>query len=495
MGDVFKSAWFYWAIGITFGLPLCLILLTELQQKLQRRNSFLLKPVSLLRNYLLPLGALLLLMVEASQIPPESTSVRMIGTLVAFVVLVLLLSGINATLFQSAPDGTWRKRMPAIFIDVARFVLIAVGVAMIFAYIWGANVKGLFTALGVTSIVVGLTLQNSVGQIISGLLMLFEQPFKLGDWIDTPAAKGRVVEVNWRSVHLETGAGLQITPNSVLAGASLKNLSRPAGKHALSLTSVFALTDPPDQVCAMLAKVAAQLPECDPDRTPSAVAVGSKEYQTTIPLRSPGEDGKAKATFLRWIWYSSRREGLHLDEVVDTFPEPEQVAEAVNEVVTSTLRLSREDELALTARATIHRYGAGELMQIPGEVPDGMKFIVSGTVDLTVASDDGSTLVVDTLDDGSFLGQTTLTRQQVIGAAYAVDEVTVVFVEREIIATIVQQNPLLVQEFARSIDERRKSVLEVLAEAAEAEDAEVAKDADGARTMEGVVGSDGGATS
>ena len=77
-------------------------------------------------------------------------------------------------------------------------MLIAVGLAMIFAYIWGANVKGLFTALGVTSIVVGLTLQNSVGQIISGLLMLFEQPFRLGDWIETPAAKGRVVEVNWR---------------------------------------------------------------------------------------------------------------------------------------------------------------------------------------------------------------------------------------------------------------------------------------------------------
>ena len=48
--------------------------------------------------------------------------------------------------------------------------LIAVGLAIIFSYIWGANVGGLFTALGITSIVLGLTLQNSVGQIISGLL-------------------------------------------------------------------------------------------------------------------------------------------------------------------------------------------------------------------------------------------------------------------------------------------------------------------------------------
>ncbi len=208
MTNVFSSSWFYWAVGIAIGLPLGLVALTEWQHALRRRGSLLVGPVTLLRNYLLPLGALLLLMTEAKQVPAGATSVRMVGTLFAFVVLVLLVSGVNATLFQGAPAGTWRKRVPTIFIDVGRFLVIAVGLALIFSYIWGANVRGLFTALGVTSIVIGLTLQNSVGQIISGLLMLFEQPFQLGDWLDTPAARGRVVEVNWRAVHLETSSGL-----------------------------------------------------------------------------------------------------------------------------------------------------------------------------------------------------------------------------------------------------------------------------------------------
>ena len=206
MSDIFASAWFHWAIGIAVGLPLSLVLLTEWQHTLQRRKSFLLRPVTILRNYLLPLGALLLLMLEANQIPPEATSVRVVSTLVAFVVLVLML-GIKAALFQSAPDGSWRQRIPSIFLDVLRFVLIAVGLAMIFAYIWGANVKGLFTALGVTSIVVGLTLQNSVGQIISGLLMLFEQPFRLGDWIQTRRPKAKW----WRS----TGGRSTLRPATV----------------------------------------------------------------------------------------------------------------------------------------------------------------------------------------------------------------------------------------------------------------------------------------
>ncbi|WP_328356070.1 mechanosensitive ion channel family protein [Mycobacterium sp. NBC_00419] len=458
MTDLFSSAWFYWAIGIAIGLPLGLVGLTEWQHALQRKQSFLLRPVSIMRNYLLPLGALLLLMLEARQLPPEATSVRVVGTLVAFVVLVLLLSGIKAALFQSAPDGSWRKRIPSIFLDVLRFVLIAVGVAMIFAYIWGANVKGLFTALGVTSIVVGLTLQNSVGQIISGLLMLFEQPFRLGDWIETAQAKGKVVEVNWRAIHLETGTGLQITPNSVLAAASFANLSRPAGQHSLTVTSVFSLTDPPDKVCAMLRRVASELPQCDPDRKPSAVTGGATEYRTKIPLKSPAEDGKAKATFLRWIWYASRREGLHLDGVEDDFSTEERIAEAVATVVGPMFRLSRDEQQMLIDHARLERFAGGELIQRAGEVPDGMAFVLDGEVQMTARLEDGSETVIWSQAEGSFLGQSALTRQEVLGSAYAVGEVTTLHVPRDKMADLVHQNPNLLQELGRTIEERRAHV-------------------------------------
>ena len=269
----------------------------------------------MLRNYLLPLGALLLLLIEAKQVPPGATPVRMVGTLFAFVVLVLLLSGVNATLFQGAPAGTWRKRVPTIFIDVGRFLVIAVGLALIFSVIWGANVRGLFTALGVTSIVIGLTLQNSVGQIISGLLMLFEQPFQLGDWLETPAARGRVVEVNWRAVHLETSTGLQITPNSVLAGASFTNLSRPENKHEITVTTTFSLDDPPNQVCAMLARVAADLPQRRRDATVSTSPLGGQEYRTKHSTDLPGRRRCSENRFPAvGLVCRTTIEGLHLNE-------------------------------------------------------------------------------------------------------------------------------------------------------------------------------------
>jgi small-conductance mechanosensitive channel len=463
MNDLLASSWFYWAVGVALGLPVGLVLLTELQHSLVRKKSFMARPVSLLRNYLLPLGALLLLLIKATEIPTRDTPVKVIATLFGFVVMVLLLSGINATIFQAAPEGTWRKRIPSIFVDVARFLLIAVGLAIIFSYIWGAHIRGLVTALGITSIVIGLTLQNSVGQIISGLLMLFEQPFRLGDWIETSAARGRVVEVNWRAVHIDTGTGLQITPNSVLAVASFTNLSRPPGTYKIKITTVFSEDDPPDRVCAMLSRVASELPQLRPDGTPKAIPLGGLQYRTSIPLKSPADDNAAKSTFLRWVWYASRREGLHLDEAEDEFGTPEAVEEAIRTVVAPMLRLSPMDQQQLAQHATVVRYGGDEIMEHVGDVPAGMTFIVSGRVRVTAPSEDGSLVPITTLEVGSFLGQTALTRQPVVANAQALGEVAAVRIGREHIEELLEQKPLLLQELGRLIEERRSHVKRALA--------------------------------
>ena len=97
MNAAWHSSWFYWAVGIAIGFPVGLILLTELHQTLVRRNSRLARQVGLLRNYMLPLAALLLLLVKASQVPAGAVTVRLLTTVLAFLVLVVLLSGINTT--------------------------------------------------------------------------------------------------------------------------------------------------------------------------------------------------------------------------------------------------------------------------------------------------------------------------------------------------------------------------------------------------------------
>ncbi len=454
--NLFGSPWFYWAIGIAVGLPAALILLTELQHVLNRRRSGLARQVSLMRNYLLPFGALLLLLVKASDVPASDTSVRILTTVFGFLVLVLLVSGLNATVIQAAPQDSWRKRLPVIFLDVARFALIGAGLAVILSYVWGVRVGGLFTALGVTSVVIGLMLQNSVGQVVSGLFMLFEQPFQIGDWLDTSTVRGRIVEVNWRAVHIQTDGGLRITPNSVLAATAFTNLSRPPGGHKLLITTTFSSDDPPDQVCALLSRIAGALPQLKPRSAPTSVCHGGGQYCTTIGLKSAADDGAAQATFLRWLWYAARREGLHLDGADDFFSSRQRVKDAVMTVVGPALRLSHTDQMSLVPYARIVRYGAEEIVEKAGEVPSGMGFLVAGRVRLTATADDGSTVSVGTLDQGSFLGVTALTRQPNPSGAYALEEVTVLEIDRDDLEELVMGKAMLLQDLGRLIDEREE---------------------------------------
>ena len=458
--NAWHSSWFYWAVGIVVGFPVTLIFLTELQHALARRNSRLARLVGLLRNYLVPLGALLLLLVKASQIPAGEVPVRMLTTVFGFLVLVLLLSGFNATVFEGAPEESWRKRVPAIFLDVGRFALIGVGLVLILSYIWGVRIGGLFTALGVTSVVIGLMLQNSVGRIVSGLFMLFEQPFRIGDWLDTATEQGRIVEANWRAVHIETDTGLRITPNSVLATTSFTNLSRPPGAHKLAITTTFSTADPPDKVCALLSRLASALPQPKTGVTPTSMSLGGGQYCTTIGMKSAADDSAAQATFLRWLWYAARRESLHLDGDEDKFSTTDRVANALRTVVAQALRLSHTDQQSLVPYARIVRYGAEEIMEYEGQVPEGITFLVAGRVLLTATAEDGSVVPVSTLSEGSFLGVTALTRQPNPGGAYALAEVTALEIDREHLEQMVMSKPMVLQDLGRHIDERQDKVLQ-----------------------------------
>jgi CRP-like cAMP-binding protein len=95
-------------------------------------------------------------------------------------------------------------------------------------------------------------------------------------------------------------------------------------------------------------------------------------------------------------------------------------------------------------------------VQFAGEVPTAMTFLIKGSVRQTATAADGSVLTLRVLEEGSFLGLTTLTREPNLSAACALEEVTALEVDREHIEDLVMRSPFLLQELGRIIDERRR---------------------------------------
>ena len=92
--------------------------------------------------------------------------------------------------------------------------------------VMGGSLKGLAIAAGALSLGAGLGLQNVVNNFVSGIILLFERPFKIGDWILIDQYEGIVKQINMRSTQIEPfNKSNVIIPNATLLSTSLINMT------------------------------------------------------------------------------------------------------------------------------------------------------------------------------------------------------------------------------------------------------------------------------
>ncbi|MDD3203235.1 MAG: mechanosensitive ion channel family protein [Pygmaiobacter massiliensis] len=92
---------------------------------------------------------------------------------------------------------------------------------------FGYDVNGLVAGLGLGGLTISLAAKDSAANMFSGLLLLIERPFELGDWISCTAAEGTVEDISFRSTKIRTFANtVSVVPNSVLCAGTITNVTR-----------------------------------------------------------------------------------------------------------------------------------------------------------------------------------------------------------------------------------------------------------------------------
>src|SRR3984957_17761283 len=80
--------------------------------------------------------------------------------------------------------------------------------------VYGVNVAVILTAAGVGTVAIGLAFQDLLRNVLAGIWLLLEQPFRLGDTITVMDQTGAVQNITLRTTTLRTGVGeLAILPN------------------------------------------------------------------------------------------------------------------------------------------------------------------------------------------------------------------------------------------------------------------------------------------
>ncbi|MDI2028180.1 mechanosensitive ion channel [Saccharopolyspora sp. TS4A08] len=464
--------WFGWYIVVIIALPVVTVALTELHGVLVRRGNPLAKPLQLLRTYIVPGVAILILLGLASgrvSVTEGSNWVRIVATALGVLILQFVLSALNAMLFVNATQGSWRRRLPTIFIELGRVLLVAIGVAVLLAWIWGADIGGLFAALGVTSIVLGLALQDAVGGVISGLLLLFEQPFAIGDWLEVDGEVGQVVQVNWRAVHLQTFTGTRIIPNSSLSKASFANHSQPPGSFYLMVTLAFSESDPPQKVIRTLTETAADIspelhagaPKTIPLSPPTSFShTPLMNYCVMVPMKDFADHWGVRTELRTRAWYAARRAGLAFNGVRAQLADDVDEAAAALRRFAPRLHIEPEQAPELASRMRVERYAAGEIVLRAGRVPSVLSLVVEGEASATIASGAES---MRTLREGDYLGHGAVTRTAAVVTITATTELTLLAIPCDMLDELVRDKPTVTREIGQQIEQWNREAANQLA--------------------------------
>jgi small-conductance mechanosensitive channel len=120
---------------------------------------------------------------------------------------------------------------------------------------------------------------RSLGNLFSGLMLLMERPFEVGDNIEVGGVSGTVMEINWRSAHIEALGGMvQVVPNSTLNKETISNYARPLPIRMEMLEVAFSFDDPPNKVRQALLDVARTTPGVVQSPKPIAATIGYGDH-------------------------------------------------------------------------------------------------------------------------------------------------------------------------------------------------------------------------
>lgn len=125
------------------------------------------------------------------------------------------------------------------------------------------ELNGVFTVLGLGSAAVALAAQDLVKSLISGVSILTDKPFVIGDWIEVDQYQGTVIDITFRSIRIKSFNNSVITiPNSVITSSYVINWNRLTSRR-FETTLSLSLETPSEKIKKIVKEIKVVL-ENDP---------------------------------------------------------------------------------------------------------------------------------------------------------------------------------------------------------------------------------------
>ena len=176
------------------------------------------------------------------------------------------------------------RGLPYAVSTLLHYTILVVGLGIALAAL-GLETTKFAVVAGALGVGVGFGLQNIVNNFISGLILLFERPVKVGDIIQFGTYSGRLSQIGLRASILQVGDGSDvIIPNSQLISERVINWTMGDQLRRLDVTVSVAQDSEPERVIEILLKVAHSHTEILPDPQPEGLLTNFGESSLNFSL-------------------------------------------------------------------------------------------------------------------------------------------------------------------------------------------------------------------
>lgn len=382
--------------------------------------------------------------------------------------VLLLMDALAARRFDRPP--------PKIFRDIASGLMyMTAGLLTLRAA--GVDAASLLTTSALLTAIIGLSLQDTLGNLFAGLSLQGERPFEVGDWIEFggEGSTGRVIEINWRATKVRTVEQVELTiPNGQLARSSIFNFSRPTALVRRSVRVVVSREVPTGHVQAVISEALVAVRGMRESPAPSVLTEAFEDHGVRYWVRFFIEEYADRyvidSAVRDRVWYALNRAGIkpavpvrHVQvedagqdaKAAEAQAERDRRQQALGRV--PLLEGIRAQDLTVLADASQRIcFGPGETVVRQGDPGDSLFVCVTGDLEVRYSPERGPTQLLGRLGPGGVFGEfSAMTGERRSASVKARSHADLLRLDRQAFEQALAENPRLAEQFSERLAKRR----------------------------------------
>ena len=405
------------------------------------------------------------------------TVVKVIRLVLFGILAYLLVRVLNSLIFGLIYQMRSGYEAPTLVRNIFSIIAFTALFLLIFSSIFeGVNLGALFTTSAIFGVILGLALQDTLGNFFAGISLQADRPFQIGDVITVGAQhhSGVVEEITWRAVKIRTFQNhVVLISNSTAAREPIEVCPR----DNLNARLVFFNTLYSDSPAKTIHVVREAVREADnvSDKITPVVRIrnlgeSGVDYEVKYWLTDYAKFNDTDALVRQRIWYAFRRAGLSfafptrtlfVERMARQAPPSGDGSSAIVERLSAVdifAPLSAEETAMLAQAAVSHVFAPSETVIRAGEAGSSMFVVHNGRVSVQI-NENGVARSVATLNEGDFFGEMALfTGEPRAANIVALEETEVLEIGHDAMKKVFDTNPDLVESLSFIIAERRKGL-------------------------------------